>query len=215
VTGGQWIDSPDGRRWWFDAGATALDFVYTTRFRTDFGSFRASASVQEWMLARFESINSQFGERELSDANALREAIASLARAIVGDGPIDAHDVDTVNLYAATPDIPPVLSGSTRQAGRSSLRPAQALSSIAREAISLFGPLGRDRVRVCEADDCQLIFYDDSRAGSRRWCSMQRCGNRAKVRAFRARVGTPAPPDQFASDQENQGHYPPPRSTPK
>jgi predicted RNA-binding Zn ribbon-like protein len=32
------------------------------------------------------------------------------------------------------------------------------------------------------------VFYDESRAGSRRWCSMQRCGNRAKVRAHRQRA---------------------------
>ncbi|WIB37118.1 CGNR zinc finger domain-containing protein [Curtobacterium sp. MCJR17_043] len=31
------------------------------------------------------------------------------------------------------------------------------------------------------------MFYDSSRGGTRRWCSMQRCGNRAKVRAHRAR----------------------------
>ncbi|WP_235492647.1 MULTISPECIES: CGNR zinc finger domain-containing protein [unclassified Leifsonia] len=29
-------------------------------------------------------------------------------------------------------------------------------------------------------------YVDTSRAGTRRWCSMQRCGNRAKVRKFRA-----------------------------
>ncbi|WFR67367.1 CGNR zinc finger domain-containing protein [Curtobacterium flaccumfaciens] len=34
------------------------------------------------------------------------------------------------------------------------------------------------------------MFYDSSRGGTRRWCSMQRCGNRAKVRAHRARRAT-------------------------
>jgi predicted RNA-binding Zn ribbon-like protein len=32
-----------------------------------------------------------------------------------------------------------------------------------------------------------MIYRDESRTGTRRWCSMQRCGNRAKVRAHRAR----------------------------
>jgi len=31
------------------------------------------------------------------------------------------------------------------------------------------------------------VFHDESRTATRRWCSMSRCGNRAKVRAFRAR----------------------------
>jgi predicted RNA-binding Zn ribbon-like protein len=44
-----------------------------------------------------------------------------------------------------------------------------------------------DRVRRCAGNDCLLTFVDTSRPGRRRWCSMERCGNRAKVRAFRNR----------------------------
>ena len=43
------------------------------------------------------------------------------------------------------------------------------------------------RVRKCESDDCSLWFLDRTKAGSRRWCSMAVCGNRAKARAHRAR----------------------------
>jgi len=39
-----------------------------------------------------------------------------------------------------------------------------------------------DRVRECQADDCNWLFLDSSRGGTRRWCSMQSCGNRAKAR---------------------------------
>lgn len=64
-----------------------------------------------------------------------------------------------------------------------------ALSVLARDAIDLFGgPLAR-RVRVCAAEDCGLLFVDASRPGRRRWCSMQRCGNLAKVRKHRAAAG--------------------------
>lgn len=38
------------------------------------------------------------------------------------------------------------------------------------------------RVRECDADDCNWLFIDQSRSRSRRWCSMQSCGNRAKAR---------------------------------
>jgi predicted RNA-binding Zn ribbon-like protein len=31
------------------------------------------------------------------------------------------------------------------------------------------------------------MFYDTSRPGNRRWCSMQRCGNRHKVGNYRTR----------------------------
>jgi predicted RNA-binding Zn ribbon-like protein len=39
-----------------------------------------------------------------------------------------------------------------------------------------------DRVRRCANPECGWLFLDDSRAGKRRWCSMQACGNRAKAR---------------------------------
>ncbi len=37
------------------------------------------------------------------------------------------------------------------------------------------------RVRECANDKCLWLFFDDSKNGTRRWCSMQACGNRAKA----------------------------------
>jgi predicted RNA-binding Zn ribbon-like protein len=37
------------------------------------------------------------------------------------------------------------------------------------------------RVRQCANPACGWLFLDDSKAGSRRWCSMSACGNRAKA----------------------------------
>jgi len=45
-----------------------------------------------------------------------------------------------------------------------------------------------ERLKACAADDCQWAFYDSSRNRSRTWCSMEVCGNRAKTRAYRARL---------------------------
>ncbi len=41
-----------------------------------------------------------------------------------------------------------------------------------------------DRVRLCAAERCSMIYLDASRNGSRRWCSMDRCGSRAKAHAY-------------------------------
>jgi predicted RNA-binding Zn ribbon-like protein len=43
------------------------------------------------------------------------------------------------------------------------------------------------RVKACVADDCQWAFYDQSRNRSGRWCDMAVCGNRTKVRTYRAK----------------------------
>jgi len=47
-----------------------------------------------------------------------------------------------------------------------------------------------DRIRRCEHPDCVLWFFDVSRNGTRRWCSMTTCGNRAKAARHYARTGT-------------------------
>ena len=40
------------------------------------------------------------------------------------------------------------------------------------------------RVRECADARCPALFLDESRNGSRRWCSMERCGARAKASAY-------------------------------
>jgi len=192
---GQWIESADGQRWWFDAGSLALDFAYTGGLDAETGereTVRDAAELNDWLSARFPEVAPTAGSREFTDAQALRESIGRLARQASRGETLAPEAVDVVNLFAATPDIPPALSGGGRQAGRSNARPHQALSSIARDAVRLFGPQAGGRIRECSAEDCRLVYLDTSRSGNRRWCSMQRCGNRAKVRAHRARAAAGA-----------------------
>jgi predicted RNA-binding Zn ribbon-like protein len=62
-----------------------------------------------------------------------------------------------------------------------------ALSTVARDAIDLLTGPRADRVKECEHPDCSLLFLDDSQSGNRRWCSMERCGNLAKISGYRTR----------------------------
>ena len=184
---GQWFTDDSGR-WWFDSGSFALDFAYTGGLPVAVAPERLHApdDLTSWMRERFPMAVGGARSRDLFDALALRDAIARLALAAGRGTERRAADIDVVNLYAATPDIPPTLEGGSRQAGRSVQTVGQALSTIARDAVDCFGPANDGRVRVC-AGDCGIVYLDTSRAASRRWCSMQRCGNRAKVRAHRAR----------------------------
>jgi len=43
------------------------------------------------------------------------------------------------------------------------------------------------RVKLCAAPDCRWAFYDVSRNGRGRWCTMEICGNRHKTRTYRER----------------------------
>lgn len=64
-------------------------------------------------------------------------------------------------------------------------QPEDLLSPLAHSAATLFAEAGLDRVRKCE--QCVLHFHDVSKKGTRRWCSMQLCGNRLKVAAYASR----------------------------
>jgi predicted RNA-binding Zn ribbon-like protein len=185
---GQWFRASDDREWWFDSGATALDFAYTGAMGGNpaWETMHSADNLATWLDHRFAGVGDAVSERELTDGLALRAAIARMAVAASRDEAPSADDVDIVNLFAATPDIPPVLAGGSRQAGRTRARAGQALSAMAREAVELFADEQRERIRLCADPTCGLVFYDESRSNNRRWCSMKRCGNRAKVRTHRA-----------------------------
>jgi len=144
---------------------------------------RASA-VGPWLAGRFERLATAT-DRDTADAEALSAAIERLVIATADETTRRAEDVDTVNLFAATPDVPPTLVGGHRQAGAGRVRISQALSSVARDAVAIL-TAADGRIRRCAG--CGRVFHDDSRTGNRRWCSMLTCGNRAKVAAFRART---------------------------
>ena len=59
---------------------------------------------------------------------------------------------------------------------------------ISLSAADLLTSSDLSRLRQCEGNNCGWIFLDTSRNRSRRWCDMQDCGNRAKVRRFRQRL---------------------------
>ncbi len=45
------------------------------------------------------------------------------------------------------------------------------------------------RVRKCKNPACILFFYDTSKSGTRAWCSLDICGNKMRMAAFRGRQG--------------------------
>lgn len=63
--------------------------------------------------------------------------------------------------------------------------PEDLFAPLAHAAAMLFASVDQERVRKC--DQCILHFVDTSKKGTRRWCSMQLCGNRLKVAAYAAR----------------------------
>ena len=189
---GQWLTGSDGVRWFFDSGALSLDFAYTGDFGFGVPSWErwhAPTDLTDWLSDRFtepeEERDWECDEVLFAEARELRAAIARLARASAGGTDYAPIDVDEVNRWAARPAASRLLPGGTRPSARPT--PQAMLAAIAQDAVELFS-VSPGRIRACAAEDCRLIFVDTSRSSSRRWCSMQRCGNRAKTRAHYQRT---------------------------
>jgi len=75
--------------------------------------------------------------------------------------------------------------GTTAESWFKASEPEDVIAPLAHSAATLFATGDRSRVRKC--GNCVVHFYDTSKNGTRRWCSMQLCGNRSKVAAYAAR----------------------------
>ncbi|HEX6097433.1 MAG TPA: CGNR zinc finger domain-containing protein, partial [Thermoanaerobaculia bacterium] len=52
---------------------------------------------------------------------------------------------------------------------------------LARAAATFLSTADPSRIRRCGGTNCILYFYDATKSGTRRWCSMAGCGNRMKA----------------------------------
>lgn len=200
------LRSPEGTRFLFDAGSLCLEFLATggPAALSRYESLYTADDLAGWCAAsrlRLAPADVHISTGELRAARWLRDSLWRLARDTVHGRRPRQGDIDEVNQAAQLPPLVPQFTADGRH-GPYAYLPAdafQVLSSVARDAVELFtGPLA-PRVRECGAADCSLVFVDTSRPGRRRWCSMERCGNRHKVRSLRARRGEERPDGKAAA----------------
>jgi len=66
-------------------------------------------------------------------------------------------------------------------------KPEDVWTPIVAATAELLSKVALSRIRKCESESCIVHFYDTSKKGSRRWCSMSICGNKLKVAAYQRR----------------------------
>ena len=120
------------------------------------------------------------------DAIALREAIYRIFFSTAEGKAPAPPDLDAVNraLRAAPERIGVTRAGSGfswRVAGIAESSTASLLAPVIWSAAQLLTGPRLARVRHCSNERCLWLFLDDSKSGTRRWCSMSACGNRAKA----------------------------------
>jgi len=167
-----------------------------------------SRALPEHQLARLTAEAARVpdaAEASLARAVEVREVIYRLFLALAVGESVPASDLAALNgtlgealaharLVPAEPGPGPVLDepapgGSLAWGWTDDPVSLDApLWPIVRSAADLLTSPTLSALRVCAADACAWLFLDTSRNGSRRWCSMRTCGNRAKARRHHARV---------------------------
>jgi predicted RNA-binding Zn ribbon-like protein len=132
---------------------------------------------------------------EYASAIAFRSELRKMAGAMASNKTVPKSAVAAVNDVlrrgAAYAQVIPSGQGFVRRAHRAVHEPADLLVPVAEDAADLLCEGNHGRVRKCESPACILFFYDQSRNGTRRWCSMDLCGNRAKAAAHYRRQRAP------------------------
>jgi predicted RNA-binding Zn ribbon-like protein len=182
----------------FHRGSLALDFVGTLGARrsdrpverlpepADLGRWLTQAGLVE-PEARLPS------QADYRQALALREAIARVGIALAEDRAPAAADIEVINAAASdTADGVPYLDPQELTERWRTEHPVRlALARVAVDAVHVFSHQ-REQLTRCSLPDCGALLLSRARNEPRRWCSMDTCGNRAKVAAFRARRSSSA-----------------------
>ncbi len=179
----------------FHHGRVALSFVGTVGDRGSLAIERVGTPrvLAAWLLAAgLVAEHVTPSPAQLRRALALREAIARAVRALVAGATPSESDVDLINAVARRWGPRLSLDPRTLTVVHATRTPVEtALGRIAVDAIEVLGDPGeRSRLRACGLDSCGAIFLTAAGRRERRWCSMERCGNRAKVTSFRTRRAT-------------------------
>ncbi len=186
------LHHPDGQVFTFEPGSLAMAFSVTGPGTSDgplthFQTLRRPSDLERWAAEVAGVTGLQATDDDLELAVRLQAAIWSVADALIDGRPIPARDREVLNELASRPClVPRLLPGPTRT-WLVTQGPQSVLSLVARDAIDVLGGPRGARLKRCEGSRCALLFVDTSRSGRRRWCSMERCGNRSKVAAHRRR----------------------------
>ena len=185
-----------------DAGALSLDFANTVEWHASdqpdeylnsYADLIAWAEAAEIVSEDRADQLRHLAEKRPEEAGVvfdraiqLRETIYRIFADYSGQGGFHAEDLAILNeaLSKSMPHLQIVNSAEGFDWGWVDSRPRldEVLWPVVRSAAELLTSERLDRVSEC-ADDrgCGYLFIDTSRNRSRRWCSMESCGNRAKA----------------------------------
>jgi len=194
ASGTRVLTSRDGQTFTFDAGIFCVELLLTGGP----GSYaiweilHEPDDLAEWLrdsrLAESAPLTDvRITPAELRRIKEFRDTLWSVATDVAHGRTPAADDLAPLNTGAGPRPVPRIDPATRTLEWAGPVTGTQVLGAAAAEALTLLAGDTTGRLRECAGDNCKLIFLDTSRPGNRRWCSMQRCGNRNKVRSHRGR----------------------------
>jgi hypothetical protein len=149
-------------------------------------SLEPSTDTLAWFLRtnRLLPDATEIGDADAAWAFAVRAALVAKVRENMGE-PLDPRFAERLNICAVETGLRPRFDEPRLDPTAGGVRGAVGVLL----GIAFMAELDDSwhRFRMCANPECLTVFYDRSKNHSARWCSMQSCGNRNKVRAFRER----------------------------
>ena len=203
----------------FDGGTLALDLLNTWRFNADqpLDLLQSPEDLVIWLAAAGLPDGAYCAELSSSPPNRrilldealwLRRDILLIVQSLVAGELPPPYTVDALNRILTESGtsfrldsltIPPEGDQEERMEGQLVLNVHEHISSvlgvlqpIALSAARIVTEATPTRIRQCASSNCMYWFLDTSKSGRRRWCSMSRCGNRAKVAKHYRQRSTPS-----------------------
>lgn len=175
----------------------ALDFVNTvyTLAGERIELFRTAEDVADWLRdARLPEVPPAVRSKEQLLAAALhyRKCLHSGLERLVSSGDVPADTISSTNRLLEGDRFSFRLQrgqgGFQLQRHWNFASPADYIAPVALSFAELLGTADLSRIRRCKNPKCPLLFYDTSKSATRSWCSLNICGNRLRVAAFRKKT---------------------------
>ena len=203
----------------FDGGTLALDLLNTWRFNADqpLDLLQSPEDLVIWLAAAGLPDGAYCAELSSSPPNRrilldealwLRRDILLIVQSLVAGELPPPYTVDALNRILTESGtsfrldsltIPPEGDQEERMEGQLVLNVHEHISSvlgvlqpIALSTARIVTEANPTRIRQCASSNCMYWFLDTSKSGRRRWGSMSRCGNRAKVAKHYCQRSTPS-----------------------
>jgi predicted RNA-binding Zn ribbon-like protein len=123
----------------------------------------------------------------LDDALRARDVLRQLLMSVADETPPDAKALEDLNrrqIKAMASVEIKWHDGRLQWAPRADPRMTTILDRVVWRAGVLLSSNDVKRLRRCANPDCGWLFLDRSKNGTRRWCSMRECGDRAKSKRY-------------------------------